>query len=900
MLTPLWHRLVALFRRRRLERDLEDEVAFHLAMREADLRADGVPDPTAREMARRRFGNVTHLKEQTRDMWLFPSLESIAQDVRFALRTLRKSPGFTIVAVLALAIGIGGNTAIFSLVDAVRARALPYQEPERLVGLFGNVQRTTVERRGTSYPDYADWRAQATSFVDMAAFDSLTATLFTKEEPERLTGERVSPGYFSIIGISPARGRTFRSDEDAVGNAADVVILSDGLWKRRFGSDPNIIGHTITLNTRACTVVGIMPPGFKGLTDSAEFWAPFAFQMSADALAQRGNRGFAPVARLKDGVSLASAQAEMDTIARRLETAYPQSNEKRGVEVSPLAVELVGALRPALLMLMAAVAFVLLIACANVANLVLTRSEARRREIAVRTALGAGRGRLLRQLITESCVLTLIGAAAGILLARVAVDTLLASSPVTFPSFVVPGLDLRVAAFTIVVSLACGILVGLAPGLQSRAVDLSNALKESAKGSGGRRSQQVRGALVIAEVSMAVVLLIGAGLMIRSVRNLVGLDPGFNPSSVLTLRVNIPRAAAPAAPAPAAPSGQGGTPALPPTPPPLVVQARSLVQRVRAVPGVVAATLSNDLPLDGSAGAVFYTAEGQPPVTAQNVPRAYIHTVSPDFFATLGIPLAQGRTFADNELTQQATAIVVSDQVVKRFWPGQDAIGKRLKLGAAGSNNPWLSIVGVVGDVKYRGLPANPTKDPDIYLPFLDRNAIVAIAVRTTSEPTAVAGAIRSAIRAADPSITVYSVRSMDELIGAQTAQSRFIMWLMGAFAAIALSLAVIGIYGVMSYLVAQRTREIGVRLALGAAGSDILRLVVGNGARLIAVGIVIGIAATFALERLVSTLLFGVTALDAAAAIAVAVLAAVALLACYVPALRATRVSPITALRYE
>jgi putative ABC transport system permease protein len=900
MLSSIWHRLVALFRRRRLERDLEDEVAFHLAMREADLRADGVPDRTAREMARRRFGNVTHLKEQTRDMWLFPSFESIAQDVRFALRTLRKSPGFTIVAVLALAIGIGGNTAIFSLVDAVRARALPYQEPERLVGLFGNVQRTTVERRGTSYPDYADWRAQATSFVDMAAFDSLTATLFTKEEPERLTGERVSPGYFSIIGISPARGRTFRSDEDAVGNAADVVILSDGLWKRRFGSDPNIIGHTITLNTRACTVVGIMPPGFKGLTDSAEFWAPFAFQMSADALAQRGNRGFAPVARLKDGVSLASAQAEMDTIARRLETAYPQSNEKRGVEVSPLAVELVGALRPALLMLMAAVAFVLLIACANVANLVLTRSEARRREIAVRTALGAGRGRLLRQLITESCVLTLIGAAAGILLARVAVDTLLASSPVTFPSFVVPGLDLRVAAFTIVVSLACGILVGLAPGLQSRAVDLSNALKESAKGSGGRRSQQVRGALVIAEVSMAVVLLIGAGLMIRSVRNLVGLDPGFNPSSVLTLRVNIPRAAAPAAPAPAAPSGQGGTPALPPTPPPLVVQARSLVQRVRAVPGVVAATLSNDLPLDGSAGAVFYTAEGQPPVTAQNVPRAYIHTVSPDFFATLGIPLAQGRTFADNELTQQATAIVVSDQVVKRFWPGQDAIGKRLKLGAAGSNNPWLSIVGVVGDVKYRGLPANPTKDPDIYLPFLDRNAIVAIAVRTTSEPTAVAGAIRSAIRAADPSITVYSVRSMDELIGAQTAQSRFIMWLMGAFAAIALSLAVIGIYGVMSYLVAQRTREIGVRLALGAAGSDILRLVVGNGARLIAVGIVIGIAATFALERLVSTLLFGVTALDAAAAIAVAVLAAVALLACYVPALRATRVSPITALRYE
>jgi putative ABC transport system permease protein len=895
MLSSIWHRLVALVRRRRLERDLENEVAFHLAMREADLRAGGVPDPAAREMARRRFGNVTYLKEQTRDMWLFPSLESIAQDVRFALRTLRKTPGFTIVAVVALAIGIGGNTAIFSLVDAVRARALPYQEPERLVQLWGNVQRARVERRGTSYPDYADWHAQATSFEEMAALDGGTMTLFTTEEPERLSVELVSPGYFSILSVAPAQGRTIRPEEDVVGNPANVVVLSDGLWRRRFGSDPAIIGKQITLNTRVCTVIGIMPPGFKGLTDSAELWAPFAFTGSAQAMANRGSRGFAPVAKLKKGVSLAAAQSEMDAIARRLEAAYPQTNEKRGVEVSPLDVELVGALRPALSMLMAAVAFVLLIACANVANLLMTRSEARRREIAVRTALGAGRGRLLRQLITESCVLTVIGAAVGLLLAQASIGALLAASPVTFPSFVAPTLDLRVAAFTIGVSLACGILVGLAPGLQAKAVDLSNMLKEAARGSGGKRSQQVRGALVIAEVSMAVVLLIGAGLMIRSVRNLMALDPGFNPSSVLTLRVNIPRASAAAVqPSPA------GAPSTPPAPPPLVVQARSLVQRVRAVPGVVAATLSNDLPLDGSAGAVFYTAEGQPAVNAQNIPRAYIHAVSPDFFATLGIPLTQGRTFTDNELIPQATAVIVSDQVVKRFWPGQDPIGKRIKFGAVDSNNPWLSIVGVAGDVKYRGLPENPTKDPDIYTPFVDRNTVAAIGVRTAGPPTAVASAVRSAIRAADPSITVYSVRSMDELIGNQTAQSRFIMWLMGAFAAIALSLAVIGIYGVMSYLVAQRTREIGVRLALGAAGGDILRLVVGNGARLIAVGIVGGVAAAFVLKRLVSTLLFGVTALDAAAAVAVAVLASVALAACYVPALRATRVSPMTALRYD
>jgi predicted permease len=372
--------------------------------------------------------------------------------------------------------------------------------------------------------------------------------------------------------------------------------------------------------------------------------------------------------------------------------------------------------------------------------------------------------------------------------------------------------------------------------------------------------------------------------MIRSVVNLVALNPGFNPSSILTLRVNIPRAPAP--PAASAPSGQPTAPVAPP--PPLTVQARSLAERVRAVPGTVGVTLSTDLPLDGSASASFYTAEGQPAVNAQNIPRAYVHAVSPDFFATLAIPIVQGRTFTQEELKPASPAVIVSDQVVKRFWPGQDPIGKRLKFGAVTSQNAWMSIVGVVGDVKYRGLPENPTKDPDIYLPFLDRNTGVAMAVRTTGAPTSIAPAVRAAIRSADPSITVYSVRTMDELIGAQTAQSRFIMWLMGAF------------YGVMSYLVAQRTREIGVRLALGAAGSDILRLVVGNGARLIAVGLVIGVAATFVLERLVSTLLFGVTALDAAAAVAVAVLAAVALVACYVPALRATRVSPITALRYE
>jgi predicted permease len=884
-----WHRLGALFRRRRLERDLDEELAFHLAMREADYRRAGATPSDARAAARRRFGNVTYLKEQCRDMWTFHPLETLLQDVRYAVRTLRRSPGFSLVAVFALAVGIGGNTAIFSMLDAARTRALPYHDPAQLVELWGNVQRARVERRGTSYPDFRDWRARSRSFEEMAAFSDALLTLTTGDEPERLGAEFVSASYFPLLGVSATRGRTFQADEDDVAKPARVAVMSDGLWKRRFGGDPQIVGRSLTVNARDYTVVGVMPPGFKGLTDAAEVWIPFALFAPPDVMAERGTRGFAALARLRPGVTHDAAQRELDGISRQLEAEYPATNEKRGVEVSPLDAELVGPLRPALRTLMAAVAFVLLIACANVANLLLARSEARRREIAVRTALGAGRARLLRQLITEGCVLTGIGAVAGLLLARAAVAALIAQSPVTFPSFVTPGLDIRVAAFTVVVSLVCGILVGLAPGLQARAVDLTGSLKESARGSDGPRSQRVRSSLVVAELSLAVVLLIGAGLMIRSVRNLAALDPGFDPSSMLTLHVSIPRA-----------SAQPAAPGAPTIPPPPVVYGGALLERIRAVPGVAAAALGTDVPLDGSASASFYSAEGQPPVTAQNMPRAYVHRVSPDFFGTLRIPMLAGRVFTDADAAQGSTAVIVSERVVKRFWSGQDPIGRRIKFGQAASNGPWLNIVGVVGEVKYRGLPDNPTADPDIYLPFSDRNQQVALAVRGNVPPSALVTPLRTAIRSADPSIPIYGVAPMDELIASQTAQSRFTMWLMGVFAAAALMLAVVGIYGVMAYLVTQRTREIGIRLALGAGASDILRLVVGNGARLVAFGVAIGVAASFALQRLVASLLFGVTAADSASAIAVGVLAAVALLACYVPAMRATRVSPLRALRYE
>ena len=545
--------------------------------------------------------------------------------------------------------------------------------------LWGNVLRAKVERRGASYPDYLDWRAQSKSFEDIAAFDNQTLTLAGAEDPERILVEFASAPYFSLLGVSAVRGRTFSAEEDLVATPVYVVVLSDGLWKRRFGADPQIVGRSVTLNTRAYTIVGVMPPGFKGLTDTAELWVPFAVYAPPQTMATRGNRGFGALARLKPGVTLAGAQSELDGISRQLERAYPDTNEKRGVEVSPLDVELFGALRPALLTLMAAVAFVLLIACANVANLLIARSEARRREIAVRTALGAGRGRLLRQLITESCVLTALGAGAGLLLARGAVAVLIAQSPVTFPSFVAPGLDIRVAAFTVAVSLACGMLVGLAPGLQARSVDLNSALKETARGSDGQRSQRLRNVLVVAELSMAVVLLIGAGLMIRSVRNLMALDPGFDPASILTLRVSIPRAPVPPSPAP---PGAAQTPLQP------VVQGRVLLERIRAVPGVTAVALGTDLPLDGNASASGYAAEGMPPTNAQNVPRAYTHRISPEFFNTLQIPIVSGRAFTEAEQTPTSPAVIVSERVVKRFWPGQDPIGKRVKFGSLTSPNP--------------------------------------------------------------------------------------------------------------------------------------------------------------------------------------------------------------------
>ena len=817
------------------------------------------------------------------------SLDNILVDVKHAVRSLRRSPGFAAVAILALAVGIGGNTAVFSVIDATRVQALPYPDPQRLVYLIGNVQRAIVERRGASYPDFLDWRAQVTRFEDLAAFDGQLMTLAGTEESERIDTEFVSASYFALLGVTPAIGRTFRADEDDIAKPSTVVVLSDGLWKRRFGSDPSIIGRPITLNGQPFTVLGVMAPGFTGVSDVAQMWIPFAMYAPPARMASRGGRGFTVLGRLKPGVTIAEAQAELTTIAARLERVYPDTNEARGIEISPLATEFFGPLRPALQVLMAAIAFVLLIACANVANLLLARSEARRREIALRVAVGAGRRRLLQQLVTESCVLTVLGAAAGLLLAEATVDLLMTSSPVTFPSVMAPGLDLRVATFIIAVSLLCGVGVGLAPWWQTRIDDLSRRLSESARGSDGPRSQRLRNALVVAEVALAIVLLVGASLMIQSVRKLAAIDPGFDPSSLLTVHASVPRVST-------APTGTlGGQ--TPPTP---AVKGAELLERIGAVPGVVMVGLGNDVPLDGNAGAGFYVADGHGPFTAQNQPRAWVHRVSPQFFAALRMPFVAGRTFLDSEMTPDSSAVIVSERVVTRFWPGQDPIDKRVKFGALDSDVPWLSIVGVVRDVKYRSLTNATNTDPDIYLPFADRNSQIAFAIRSSLPPASMIGPVRAAIRAADSGIAIYDVASMDEQVRAQTARSRFITWAMGVFAGIALWLCALGIYGVMSYVVTQRTREIGIRLALGAQPREVLARIVSSGARLVVAGVVIGSLAAFALRRVVSAQFFDVPLTDPAAGIALALFVLVGLAACVVPGLRATRLDPVRALHHE
>ena len=633
-----------LFARHASKQDLDDEINTHVTMLADQFLAHGMSQEEALHAARRQFGNSTSLKEARNEMQTFVWLETLWQDLRYGARVLRKNKGFAAVAILTLALGIGANTAIFSVVDAAILRPLPFPDPGRLVILWGNVKRVRVERRGASYPDYRDWRDQNRSFEAIAAFDDSQFALTGIDTPERIPGEYVSQSYFSLLGIQAALGRTFRPEEDQVPQRDAVVVLSDGTWKRRFGGDPGIVGRTILLNARSYKVVGVAPPDFRGLSDEAELWVPFLMAGSAADFNERGDRGFRALARLKQGVSLPQAQAEMDAISKGLAQTYPTTNEARGVELSPLDQETLGDLRKPLFILLAAVGFVLLIASTNVANLLLARSETRQHEVAMRTALGASRLRLLRQLLAESAVLVALGCLAGLVLAHFGIRALMAASPLQFPSSVHPTIDTTVALFTILVCCLVALALGLAPAAQVRSTRLDTAFKlGGVRSTGGRQASRFRDVLVVAEISLSLLLLIGAGLMIRSLQHLAALDPGYDPSHVVNLRVSLPRLQ---------PSGVPDANAVADAR--LTVAASDILHRISTLPSVESASIASDAPLTGGS-AVFYVAEGQPAMNAQAMPRAYIHRVSPDFFHTLHTRLLFGRSSRRTKSTTMRT-----------------------------------------------------------------------------------------------------------------------------------------------------------------------------------------------------------------------------------------------------
>jgi putative ABC transport system permease protein len=809
-------------------------------------------------------------------------MTTLLQDLRYGIRMLLKNPGFTTVAVLALTLGIGADSAIFSVVNAVLLRPLPYPDSERLVVL--RERSPQLEGMSVAYPNFIDWREQNGAFENIGVFRRQSFNLTGNGEPERLVGSQVSADVFATLRVNAARGRVFTNDEDKPG-ATPVVVLSHGLWQRRFGGDPNILDQTLTLDGRSFTVIGIMTSDFMFPFRATELWTPVGQASKDPGWENRGNHpGLTGIARLKTGVTLAQARDDMDRVAVNLERQYPDENAGNRVTIiSALENAVRGSsagerIRPALLVLLGAVGFVLLIACANVANLLLARATTRQKEFAIRTALGASRSRIVRQLLTESILLSVAGGGLGLLLARWGVKLIIAVSPNSIPRSREINLDGRVLAFTIGVSVLTGIIFGLVPALQSSKPDLNETLKDAGRGSTGSR-HLFRSGLVVSEVALTLVLLIGAGLMIRSFYHLQQVDPGFNDDHLLTFNISLP-------------------PKKYPEEAQKINFYEQLAEKIRALPGVQTVGVSSGLPLGNNGWQTSFRVEGQPEPEPGHTPLTEACVATPDYFQAMGITLLTGRNFTEQDVKDAPHVTLIDEEFARRYWPGEVAVGKNIKNGR---NDPPITVIGIVRRVKMDGLNEDSNRVQSYY-PFRQLpNGGMTVVVKTASDPMGIVSAARQQVLEIDPNQPVYNVNTMEQLRADSIAPDRLTLMLLGSFAAVALILAGVGIYGVMAYSVTQRTHEIGIRMALGARQGDVLGMVIRQGMKLAVVGVAIGLGGAWVATRLMSSLLFGVSATDPVTfAVISVILTGVALGACFVPARRATKVDPMIALRYE